>query len=159
MNFKKTIINIRKTCDKYIDPDLLAFIINDDNLMGTNNILELKSYNIKSDDSYEERLIKVHEKENIFIPFGMMVFTPLIGECDLFGDKDYNLKLDEEELKNYYDEKEKLFGILVKQNSDEYIIGKTDTCSCSADSSFEELKKSDLNFYTTIEKIIKEKIV
>ena len=158
MNIEKTIQNIRKTCTNYVDPDLLVFIINDDNLMGTNNILEINDFNISDDDSYEERLLKIHKKKNIFLPVGMMLFTPIINECDLFCQKDYNFKLSKEEFEKYYDEKERLFGILIKKNSDEYLIGKTDTCSCSIDSAFEELEKTDLNFYTTIEKIINEKI-
>ena len=59
----------------------------------------------------------------------------------------------------YGDEQERLFGILIKKDSDEYLIGKSDTCSCSVDSSFEELEKTDSEFYKTIEKIVKEKII
>ena len=159
MNLSKTIKNIRATCNNYVDPDLLAFIIDDDNHMGTNNILEIEGYNINEDDTYEERLLKIHESENIFIPFGMMTFMPILNECDLFSAEDHNLHLTPEEFDLYGDEEEKLFGILIKKDTEEYIIGKTDICSCSVDASFEKLEKTDCEFYKTIEKIIKEKII
>ena len=159
MNLSETIKNIRATCDNYVDPDLLAFIIDDDNYMGINNILEIKGYGITDDDSYEERLLKIHEKENIYLPLGMMTFMPILNECDIFSVEDYNLQLPPEEFEKYGDEQERLFGILIKKDSDEYLIGKSDTCSCSVDSSFEELEKTDSEFYKTIEKIVKEKII
>lgn len=159
MNLKETIKNIRATCNNYVDPDLLAFIIDDDNHMGTNNILEINSYNIKDTDSYAERLMKIHESENIFLPCGMMTFMPIINECDIFSTKDYNMQLTAEEFNAYSDEEEKLFGILVEKQSNEYIIGKTDVCSCSVDASFEKIEKNDCEFFNTVEKIIKEKII
>ena len=159
MNLSETIKNIRASCNNYVDPDLLAFIIDDDNFMGTNNISDIEGYGITDSDSYEEKLLKIHESENIFLPVGMMTFMPILNECDLFSDKDYNLKLSAEEYEKYYDAEERLFGILVKKGSDDYIIGKSDTCSCSVSSSFEELEKTDFEFYKTIEKIVNEKIV
>lgn len=159
MNLKETIKNIRATCNNYVDPDLLAFIIDDDNHMGTNNILEINNYNIKDTDSYAERLMKIHESENIFLPCGMMTFMPIMNECDIFSTKDYNLQLTAEEFNAYSDEEEKLFGILVEKQSNEYIIGKTDVCSCSVDASFEKIEKNDCKFFNTVEKIIKEKII
>ena len=159
MNLNETIKNIRATCDNYMDPNLLAFLIDDDNHMGTNNILEIKGYAITDNDTYEERILKIHESENIYLPLGMMTFIPILNECDIFSIDDYNLKLTPEEFDLYSDSEEKLFGILVKKNSDEYIIGKSDVCSCSVDSSFEKLEKKDCEFYNTIEKIVKEKIV
>ncbi len=159
MNLKETIKNIRATCDNYVDPDLLAFIIDDDNHMGTNNMLEIKGYGITNDDSYEDRLLKIHNDENIYLPLGMMTFMPILNECDIFSTEDYNLQLTPEEFDKYSDNQEKLFGILVKKGSDEYIIGKSDTCNCSLDSSFEKLEKTDSEFYKTIEKIVKEKII
>ena len=159
MNLSETIKNIRASCKNYMDPDLLAFIIDDDNLMGTNNILEITEYGIEDDDSYEERLLKIHANENIFLPCGMMTFMPIINECDIFSDKDYNFHLNPEEFEKYFEKEEKLFGILIKKDSNEYIIGKTDVCSCSVDASFEELEKTDSEFYKTIEKIVKEKII
>ncbi|WP_405267595.1 hypothetical protein [Methanobrevibacter sp.] len=159
MNLSKTIKNIRASCNNYIDPNLLAFIIDDDNYMGTNNILEVEGYGINDDDSYEERLLKISKSENIFLPFGMMTFMPIINECDIFSTQDYNLKLSQEEFDLYHDKEEKLFGILIKKDSNEYAIGKTDVCSCSIDASFEKLEKTDSEFYKTIEKIVKEKII
>ena len=159
MNLSETIKNIRATCKNYVDPDLFAFIIDDENYMGTNNILEIEDYDITDEDSYEERLLKIHKSENIYLPLGMMTFMPILNECDIFSTKDYNLQLTAEEFGKYGDEQEKLFGILIKKGSDEYIIGKSDTCSCSIDSSFEKLEKTDSELYKTIEKIVKEKII
>ena len=159
MNLKKTIKNIRATCDNYVDPDLFAFIIDDDCHMGTNNILEVEGYGIINEDPYEERLLKISRDENIFLPLGMMTFMPIINECDIFSVNDYNFQLTQEEFDEYFDEEEKLFGILVKKDSEEYIIGKTDTCNCSVDASFEKLEKTDSEFFKTIEKIVKEKII
>ena len=159
MNLNETIKNIRATCNNYVDPDLLAFIIDDDNHMITNNIHEITKYGIEKTDSYEERLLKIHKNENIYLPLGMMTFMPILNECDIFSENDYNLKLTEEEFGKYCDEQEKLFGILIKKDSNEYILGKSDTCSCSVDSSFEELEKTDCEFYNTLEKIVKEKII
>lgn len=159
MNLEKTIENIRASCKNYMDPNLLAFIIDDDNYMGTNNILEIKGYAIQDDDTYEERLLKIHKIENIFLPFGMMTFMPIINECDLFSTNDYNIKLTQDEFDTYADSEEKLFGILIKKDSNDYIIGKTDVCSCSADASFEEFEKRDCEFYTKIKEIIDSKII
>lgn len=159
MNIKETIKNIRASCNNYVDPDLFAFIIDEDFHMGTNNISEIEGYGIDDDDSYEERLLKIHERENIFLPVGMMTFMPIINECDLFCEKDYNLKLTQDEFDENADEEEKLFGILIKKNSDDYIIGKTDVCNCSIDASFEKIEKSESEFYEKIEKIISEKII
>jgi hypothetical protein len=159
VNISETIKNIRATCNNYIDPDLLAFIIDDDNYMGTNNILEVTSYGIENGDSYEERLCKIHKSENIFLALGMMTFMPILNECDLFSVNDYHLQLTQDEFDIYSDDEEKLFGILIKKDSEEYLIGKTDVCSCSVDASFEELEKTDCEFYNTIEKIVKEKII
>ena len=159
MNIKETIKNIRVSCNNYVDPDLFAFIIDEDFHMGTNNISEIEGYGINDDDSYEERLLKIHERENIFLPVGMMTFMPIINECALFCEKDYNVKLTQEEFDENADEEEKLFGILIKNNSNDYIIGKTDVCNCSIDASFEKIEKSESEFYEKIEKIISEKII
>ena len=159
MNLRETIKNIRASCDNYMDPNLLIFLIGDDDLMGTNNILEIEGYAITSEDTYEDRVLKIHESENIFIPVGMMTFMPILNECDLFSVEDYNLKLTQEEFDLYADSEEKLFGMLVEKNSTDYRIGKTDVCSCSIDASFEEFEKTDCEFLKTIEKIVKEKII
>lgn len=159
MNLSETIKNIRATCDNYVDPNLLAFIIDDDGYMGTNNILEIEGYGIEESDSYEERLLKIHESENIFLPAGMMTFMPIINECDIFSSEDYNLQLTQDEFDEYADSEEKLFGILIKKDSNDYLIGKTDVCSCSIDASFEEFKKTDCEFYNKIKEIIDNKII
>ena len=159
MNLEETIKNIRASCNNYMDPNLVAFIIDDDNRMGTNNILEITKYGINPDDSYEERLLKIHENENIFLACGMMTFMPIINECDIFSDDDCNLQLTPEEFEAYGDSEERLFGILVKKNSREFIIGKTDICSCSIDASFEKIEKRDCEFYKKIEEIVKDKII
>ena len=159
MNLSKTIKNIRASCKNYMDPNLFAFLIDDDDYMGTNNILELGGYGIEDSDTYEERLLKICKKENVFLPVGMMTFMPIINECDIFSDKDYSFQLTQEEFDAYADSEEKLFGILVKKDSTDYIIGKTDVCSCSIDASFEKLEKTDCEFYNTIEKIVNKKII
>ena len=159
MNLSRSIKNIRASCNNYIDPNLLAFIIDDDDHMGSNNILEIDGYGIDENDTFEERLVKISRSENIFLAMGMMTFMPILNECDIFSTDDYHLQLSQDEFDLYHDKEEKLFGILVKRNSSDYIIGKTDVCSCSIDASFEKLEKRDCEFYSTIEKIVKEKII
>ena len=159
MNLSETIKNIKDNCDNYIDSSLCAFIIDDDNHMGTNNICEVTGYGIGDEDSFEERLVKIHKQENIYLALGMITFMPILNECDIFSDEDYNLKLSQEEFEKYSDSEEKLFGILIKKDSDEYIIGKSDTCSCSVDSCFEEFEKRDCEFYNKIEEIVNKKII
>ena len=159
MDVKKTIKNIRATCDNYVDPNLLAFLIDDENHMGTNNILELNDYGITDDDGYEDRLIKILKHEHIFLPIGMMTFMPILNECDIFSENDCSLQLTQEDFDKYSDAEEKLFGILIKRNSNEFLIGKTDVCSCSVDASFKELEKSDSEFYKKIKEIIDSKII
>ncbi len=159
MKIYETIKNIRASCNNYIDPDLLAFIIDDNNYMGENNILKISGYDINEEDTYEQRLVKISKSENIFLPFGMMTFMPILNECDIFSTNDYNLQLNQEEFDLYADKQDKLFGILIKKDSTEYLIGKTDVCNCSVDASFKEFEKTESEFYKTIEKIVKEKII
>ncbi|WP_405293432.1 hypothetical protein [Methanobrevibacter sp.] len=159
IDLNATIKNIRAACDNYMDPNLLVFIIHDDNAMGTNNILEIDAYDIRREDSYEERILKIHHHENIFIACGMMTFLPIINECDIFSDNDFNLTMIQEEFDLYCDREEKLFGILVKKCSKEYIIGKTDVCNCSVDACFEKIEKSESKFFKMIEEIIEGKII
>ena len=64
MNISETIKNIRATCNNYMDPDLLAFVIDDDYYMGTNNILEMDEYGIQKADSYEKRLLKILKRRD-----------------------------------------------------------------------------------------------
>lgn len=62
MKIYETIKNIRASCNNYIDPDLLAFIIDDNNYMGENNILKISGYDINEEDTYEQRLVKISKK-------------------------------------------------------------------------------------------------
>lgn len=89
----------------------------------------------------------------------MMTFVPVLNECDIFSIKDYNLQLTQEEFDTYSDPEEKLFGILVKKGSQEYVIRKSDICSCNIDSNFEKMEESDCEFYKTIKEIIDSKII
>ena len=72
---------------------------------------------------------------------------------------DYHFDLTAEEFDLYSSEEEKLFGILIKKGSDDYLIGKTDVCSCSVDASFVEFEKSDSKLYLKIKEIIDSKII
>lgn len=159
MDLQKTITNIRASCNNYIDSNLFAFIISDDMYMGTNNILEIDDYGIESADSYEERLLKISETENIFLPVGVMTFMPILNECDLFSVNDYHFDMTQEEFDLYSSGEEKLLGILVKKGSTEYLIGKTDVCNCSVDASFEKLVESDSEFYKKIKEIVESRII
>ena len=49
MNVEKTIENIIAKCDNYIDPQLAVCIIRDNYTMGSNNIDELKKYDIENE--------------------------------------------------------------------------------------------------------------
>lgn len=159
MDLQKTITNIRASCNNYIDSNLFAFIISDDMYMGTNNILEIDGYSIESADPYEERLLKISENENIFLPVGVMTFMPILNECDLFSVDDYHFDMTQEEFDLYSSGEEKLLGILVKKGSTEYLIGKTDVCNCSVDASFEKLVESDSEFYKKIKEIVESRII
>ena len=142
MNIEKTIENIVAKCDNYIDPQLAICIIRDNCTMGSNNIGELKKYGIENEDSYVEKVLKVLKHENIFITFGMLAFIPMFNECQKYGDL-----------------KEEYFGILIKKNSNDFIIGSCDLCGCKIDSSFRQIKKSEDNFYKTINNIIENNII
>ncbi|WP_405303432.1 hypothetical protein [Methanobrevibacter sp.] len=159
MNISETIKNIRASCDNYVDRDLVATVIHDNYFMGTNNILEFEDYGIEKDDNYEKRILKILKHENVFLAIGMYTFIPVINECDIYSVKDYNLKLTEEEFEKYANEKERIFGILIKKDSDDFIIGSTDLCGCSIDASFKEMEKTNLDFYKKLEKIIDELII
>ena len=97
MNISETIKNIRASCDNYVDKDLVATVIHDNYYMGTNNILEFDEYGIKSGDSYEDRILKILNYENVFLAIGMFAFIPVINECDIYSVKDYNIKMTQEE--------------------------------------------------------------
>lgn len=159
MNVSETINNIKATCNNYVDPDLVATAIHDDNYMGSSNISELDMYGIEKDDSYEQKILKILKHENIFLNLGMYAFIPIINECDIYSTKDYNLKLTQEEFDKYANEKERVFGILIKKNSCEYVIGSCDLCGCKIDASFKEIETSNLNFFKIIKEIVDEKII
>lgn len=159
MNVSETIKNIRSSCDNYVDKDLVATVIHDNQYMGTNNILEFDDYSIEKQDSFEKRVVKILKHENVFLAIGMYSFVPVINECDIYSAIDYNFKLTDEEFEKYAHEKERIFGILIKKDSDDFIIGSTDLCGCSIDASFKEIEKSDLDFYEKLEKIIDEFII
>ena len=125
----------------------------------TNNILEFEGYGIEKDDDFEKRILKILKHENIFLAIGMYTFIPVINECDIYSVKDYHLKLSDEEFEKYAHEKEMIFGILIKKDSEDFIIGSTDLCGCSIDASFKEIKKSDLIFFKKIEEIIDNLII
>lgn len=159
IDINKTIENIRSDCENYVDPDLVATVIHDNYLMGTNNISELSEFDITSDDTFEEKILKVLKDENVFINLGMYVFIPIINECDIYSSKDFNFKLTQEEFDKYANEKERIFGILIKKDSTDYIIGSCDLCGCSIDAAFKEIEKSDLDFYKKLKEIVDSKVI
>ncbi len=159
MNISETIKNIRATCDNYVDQDLVATVIHDNYYMGSNNITELDKFNIKKEDPFEEKILKILKHENIFLNIGMYAFIPIINECDIYSTEDCNLKLSNEEFEKYANEKERIFGILIKKDSQDYIIGSCDLCGCSIDASFKEIEPSDFEFYKKIKEIVDSKII
>lgn len=159
MNISETIRNIRACCDNYVDPNLVATVIHDNYYMGSNNICEFEGYDINAEDSYEEKILKILKHEHVFLAAGMCVFIPVINECDIYSKKDYNIKLTQEEFDIYANEKERIFGILIRKDSNDFIIGSTDLCGCSIDASFKPMEKSDLDFYKKLEEIIDDFII
>ena len=59
MDVYETIKNIRSVCNNYMDPDLVATVIDDNYYMGSNSIDEMQGYDISDDDSYEENIYTV----------------------------------------------------------------------------------------------------
>lgn len=159
MNLSETIKNIRASCNNYTDPDLVATIIHENYYMGTNNILEFSDYDIKNEDNFEKRILKILKHEHVFFAAGMLTFIPIINECDVYSVNDCNLKLTKEEFEKYAQEKERIFGILIKKDSNDFIIGTTDRCGCKIDASFKEIEKSNSNFYKKIEEIVDNLII
>lgn len=159
MNLSETIKNIRDSCNNYVDPDLVATLIHDNYYMGSNNISELEQYGINVNDSFEEKILKILKHENVFLNIGMYVFIPVIDECDIYSTQDYNLKLSPEEFEKYANEKERVFGILIKKDSSDYIIGSCDLCGCSIDAAFKEIEPSNMEFYKKLKEIIDSKII
>ena len=89
----------------------------------------------------------------------MLAFIPMFNECDIFSIEDKTINLSSEEFQKYGDLKEEYFGILIKKNSNDFIIGSCDLCGCKIDSSFRQIKKSEDNFYKTINNIIENNII
>ena len=73
--------------------------------------------------------------------------------------RDELVALGQEEFEKYSNEKERIFGILIKKDSSDYIIGSCDLCGCSIDSAFQEIEVSDLGFYKKLKEIIDAKII
>lgn len=142
MNVEKTLENIREKCDSYIDPELLVTSISDDYYMGSNENIGVENL----------------EFENIFINLGLLTFAPIINECDIYSFKDSTVKLSAEEFNSYEEIKDEYFGILVKKNSCEYIIGTCDVCGCKIDSKFTPLNKNG-ELYKELEKLVNEVII
>lgn len=159
MNISETIKNIQSTCNNYVDPELVGIVIHENYYMGTNNINEFEKYNIKNEDTYAEKVLKILEYEHVFLTVGMMTFIPVINECDIYSTDDFNIKLTQDEFDKYSEEKERVFGILLKKDSKDYIIGSCDLCGCSADASFREIEKSEMDFYKKLKEIIDDKII
>ena len=159
INLNETIKNIRASCNNYVDPDLVATIVHDNYYMGANNLEELDQFDIKKEDSFEEKIHKILKHENVFLNIGMYTFIPVINECDIYSTEDYNFKLTPEEFSKYSHEKERVFGILIKKDSNEFIIGSCDLCNCSIDAKFIEIENSDMEFYKKLKEIIDRKII
>lgn len=159
MRIEETIKNIRASCNNYVDPDLVATVIHDNYFMGSNNIQELDQFDIKKDDNFEQKVMKILKHENVFLNLGMYAFVPVINECDIYSTQDLNLKLTPEEFDKYANEKERVFGILIKKDSDDFIIGSCDLCGCSIDAAFKEIEPSNLEFFKKIKEIIDNKII
>lgn len=159
MDVYETIKNIRSFCDNYTDPDLVTTIIDENNFMGKNNIQELEGYDFSDGAGYEEKFMKVHEKENLFISCGMLNFIPLMNECDIFSSRDETIKITQEEFDENCQEQEVFFGILIEKNTPDYTIGIIDLCNCKVGSSFRPVKKSNTGFYKKLDEIISEMII
>lgn len=156
MNVKKTVEHVQENCESYVDPELVAVVITKDNYLGPNNIGELRDYGIEEKDSYSEKVLKVLNKEKIFLNLGLVTFAPFVNECDIYSMKDCTLKLPEDVFEKYSHFKDKYFGILIDE--DDWSIGICDICGCKVDSSVEELEKSDDVFYEKLREIAEENI-
>ena len=159
MNVSETVKNIRASCNNYVDPDLVATVIHENHYMGSNNIGELDTFGIEKDDDFEEKISKILKHENVFLNIGMYAFIPVINECDIYSSEDYHLKLSQKEFEKYANEKERVFGILIKKGSTDYIIGSCDLCGCNIDAAFKEIEPSDFDFYKKLREIIESKII
>ena len=159
MDVYETIKNIRAKCDIYIASDLVSTIIDENNYMGSNNISEIQGYGITKEDNYEDKFMKILKEENIFITCGMLAFIPMLNECDIFSVADDTIQITQEEYDENAQENEVYFGILVKKDSSDYIIGMIDLCNCKVESSFRAIKKSDDGLYKKLAEIIDGMII
>ena len=89
--------------------------------MGTNNIMEFNDYDIGKDDDFEKRIMKILKHEHVFLAAGMISFIPIINECDIYSVNDCSLKLTQSEFDIYAQEKERIFGILLKKCSNDFL--------------------------------------
>lgn len=159
MDVYETIKNIRAKCNNYIEPDLVATIIDDNGYMGSNNISEITGYGISDDDSYEDRFLKILKSENIFISCGMLAFIPMFNECDIYSVADETIEITQEEYDENAKENEVFFGILIEKDTSNYTVGLIDLCNCKVESCFREIKKSEKGFYKKIAEIIDKMII
>lgn len=159
MRISETIKNIRATCDNYIDSNLVSTVIYDNYCMGSNNISEITDYDISPEDSYEEKVLKILKHENVFLSFGMLVFIPMMYECDIYSTTDETIKITKNDYMDYAKEKEVFFGILIEKNTTKYKIGIIDLCNCKIESCFREIKKSENGLYKKLEEIIEKRII
>ena len=159
MNVEETIKNIVDNCDNYIDPDLVAIIINDNYTLGSNNFSEIDDFGICQDDIYEKRLMKILEHKNIFIICGIISFIPILNECDIYSIEDETFKINSNEYEETLKNDEYYFGFLIKNNMDDYIIGTVDLCTCNINSKFREVKKSKKELYNKLKDIIEKKFI
>ncbi len=159
MDVYKTIKNIRSKCNNFMDPDLVATIIDENYYMGNNNILEITGYGISDDDTYEIKFMKILKEENIFINCGMLAFIPIVNECDIFSFRDETINITQEEYEKNAHENELYFGILIEKDTSDFIIGTIDLCGCKVESSFRAIKKSDDGLYKKLTEIIEKEII
>ena len=159
MDVYETIRNIRAKCNNYVEPDLVATIIDDNGFMGSNNISEITGYGISDEDSYEDRFLKILKSENIFISCGMLAFIPMLNECDIYSVGDETIKITQDEYDENAKEKEVFFGILIEKDTQNHTVGLIDLCNCKVGSCFREIKKSEKGFYKKIAEIIDKMII
>ena len=159
MNIKKTIRNIVDNCDNYIDPDLVAIIINDNYTLGSNNFSEIDDFGICPDDTYEKRLMKILEHENIFIICGVISFIPILSECDVYSIDDETFKMNPHEYTDSLKDDEYYFGFLIGNNGDDYLIGTVDLCTCNINSRFREVTVNEKELYVKLKDIIEKKFI
>lgn len=159
MNLIKTIENIVKNADSYIDPDLVATIVYDNYTLGTNDFDNINDYEILNEDSYSQKILKVLKNENVFITLGMLTFAPIVNECDIYSTEDFTLQLSDEEFEKYGHLKDKYFGVMFVKNSEDFIYGVCDLCGCKVDACFSKLEQTDDKLIKKIKEIMSEKII